>query len=144
MFYLILLPVGTGSQTSKSVEEISSPTVITIVYSLLYTDIKNYTILISSHESLESTYQIATGSPILSFGPIPLLRTAKIPIISPRPAIPVEHHRPVEYCWARLCPFSISTASVVAAEMANATPEPIWNDVLSCSGLCKYLMIRRR
>jgi len=81
---------------------------------------------------------MATGSPILSFGPIPLLRTARIPIISPRPAIPVEHQRPVEYCWARLCPFSISTASVVAAEMANATPEPIWNDVLSCSGLYEY------
>lgn len=31
-----------------------------------------------------------------------------------------------------LCPFSMSTASVVAAEMANATPEPIWKAVLSC------------
>jgi hypothetical protein len=29
------------------------------------------------------------------------------------------------------CPFSISTASVVAAEIAKATPEPIWNAVFN-------------
>lgn len=71
------------------------------------------------------------GPPILSFGPIPFLRTANTPTTRPIPARPAEHQRPVEYCRAILCPFSISTASVVAAEIANATPEPIWNAVLS-------------
>ena len=75
----------------------------------------------------------ATGPPVLSLGPIPFLRTAMSPITSPRPAMPVEHQRPVEYCSARPWPFLISTASVVAAEIARATPEPIWKAVFSCS-----------
>lgn len=81
---------------------------------------------------MQEENQIATGPPILSFGPMPFRRTAIRPMMRPRPARPVEHQRPVEYCWAMLCPFSMSTASVVAAEMASATPEPIWKAVLSC------------
>lgn len=80
--------------------------------------------------------QMATGpAPSLSFGPMPFCRTAINPMMSPKPASPTEHQRPVAYCSARLWPFWISTASVTAAEIANATPEPIWNAVLSWFGL---------
>lgn len=93
---------------------------------------------------VRSVNQMATGPPILSFGPMPFLRTAIRPMTRPSPAMPVEHQSPVEYCWAILCPFWMSTASVVAAEMAKATPEPIWNAVLSYLRLAvKSIMVVR-
>lgn len=87
---------------------------------------------------------MATGPPMRSFGPAPFRLTAKRPITKPSPANPVEHQRPVEYCWGRSWPLRMSTAWVVAAEMARARPEPIWNAVLSWTFVSRVMKLYDR